>query len=113
MSLQYQNLDARTRPHMSAELNADQAAGRLYISPRLNEAGAKIWATLLGEAIAAHDDAWLAVEIRNRGLLKSHEERRKPKGGDNVSASADERARNSCRRRIQPFLCSRPLPASD
>ena len=85
MSLQYQNLDARTRPHMSAELNADQAAGRLYISPRLNEAGAKIWATLLGEAIAAHDDAWLAAEIRNRGLLKSHEERRKPKGGTTLA----------------------------
>lgn len=85
MSLQYQNLDAQTRPHMLAELNADQTIGQLYISPRLNEKGAQNWHTLLGEAIATHDDRWLATEIRNRGLLKSHEERRKPKGGTTLA----------------------------
>lgn len=85
MSLQYQNLDAQTRPHMLAELNADQTIGQLYISPRLNEKGAQSWHTLLGEAIATHDDRWLATEIRNRGLLKSHEERRKPKGGTTLA----------------------------
>jgi hypothetical protein len=85
MSLQYQNLDAQTRPHMLSELNADQVAGRLYISPRLTESGAKGWSTLLSEAIASHNDEWLASEIRSRGFLKSHEERRKPKGGTTLA----------------------------
>lgn len=80
MSLQYQNLDAQTRTHMIAELNADQAASRLYISLRFNENGVRGWATLLGEAISAHDDAWLATEIRSRNFLKSREERRNKTG---------------------------------
>ena len=81
MPLQYANLDPQTRPHMAAELNADVQNGRLYVSPRLTEEGAKAWAGLIGEAIASHDDAWLAATIRQHGLMKSHEERRKPKGG--------------------------------
>ncbi len=85
MSLQYKNLDAQTRPHMLSEMNADQAAGLLYISPRLNENGTNGWFKLLSEAIAAHDDGWLATEIRNQGFLKSHEERRKPKGGTTLA----------------------------
>jgi hypothetical protein len=85
MSLNYQNLDSPTRTHMIAELHADAAAGQLYISSRLNETGAANWAALLGEAISTHDDAWLATEIRKRGLLKSHEERRKPTGGTTLA----------------------------
>ena len=93
MSLQYQNLDTQTRHHMIAELQADQAVGKLYIGPRLNETGVAAWASLLGEAITAYDDAWLASEIRNRGLLNTHEERRKPTGGTTraqVPANAHE-----------------------
>lgn len=84
MSLKYQNLDADTRAHMESELKADCAAQSLYISPRLNENGKKGWATLLGEAISLHDDAWLAGEIQRRAFLNSHEERRKPKGGTTI-----------------------------
>lgn len=85
MSLHYENLDAETRAQMGAELSADIVTGRLYISPRLNDNGVAVWPTLLGDAIAAHDDTWLAAQIRGRGLLKSHEERRKPKGGTTLA----------------------------
>lgn len=85
MSLTYKNLDNATRIHMSAEVHADSAAGTLYISPRLSEEGVAAWPGLLGEAVATQNDAWLATEIRNRGLLKSHEERRKPTGGTTLA----------------------------
>ncbi|NMG68162.1 hypothetical protein GPA19_24850 [Azoarcus indigens] len=85
MSLTYKNLDNATRLQMSAEVQADSAAGTLYISPRLNDEGVSLWPSLLGEAVATKDDAWLAEEIRSRGLLKSHEERRKPTGGTTLA----------------------------
>lgn len=85
MSLTYKNLDNATRIYMTAEVQADSAADTLYISPRLSEEGVSVWPALLGEAVATQNDAWLATEIRSRGLLKSHEERRKPTGGTTLA----------------------------
>lgn len=85
MALTYQNLDAATRARMADEVKADLAAGKLYISPRLQNPNPQVWADLLVEAASAHDDGWLAAEIRVRGLLKTHEERKKPKGGTTIA----------------------------
>ena len=71
MALHYRNLDPRTREFMSEELKSDVAGNRLYISERLNTEGEQTWPALLGYAITVHDDAWLAREIKHRGLLKS------------------------------------------
>lgn len=81
MALHYRNLDPRTREFMSEELKLDVAGNTLYISERLNTEGEKIWSALLSYAITVHDDAWLAREIKHRGLLKSHEECQTPTGG--------------------------------
>jgi hypothetical protein len=81
MGLRYVNLEARTREFMIQELERDIREGSLYIGGRLNEAGAENWAEVLREAIERHDDDWLADELRRRGYLKTHEQRRKPKGG--------------------------------
>lgn len=70
MSLQYQNLNDAVRPFMLAEINADQAAGNLYLSQRFNEEGRKHWYELLREAVSTHDDTWLAKKARTRGFLK-------------------------------------------
>jgi hypothetical protein len=64
---------------MISEVESDTASKRLYISPRLNDEGVRIWPSLLKEAAASHTDAWLARELRSRGLLKTHEERKNPK----------------------------------
>jgi len=113
MALNYQNLDAQTRPHMVAELRADIQSGRLYISPRLTDEGAHTWPTLLEDALTAHNDDWLAGEIRNRGFLRTHEERRKPKGGTTmaqVPVTANETlAEGEFNRFYVRGLCARAL----
>ena len=81
MALHYRSLDPRTREFMSEELKLDVAGNQLHISERLNTEGEQTWPALLGYAITVHDDAWLAKEIKHRGLLKSHEEGRTPTGG--------------------------------
>jgi hypothetical protein len=73
MALAYRNMDSRTRQEMAKELAADVAANDVYMSGRLNSAGRAQWATLLGEAAAQHDDAWLAGQIRSSSLLESKE----------------------------------------
>lgn len=85
MSLTYKNLDQRTRALAEKELGADVAAKSIYISQRLTSQGAQLWPSLLGEAIASYDDAWLANALRQKGLIKAHEERRKPKGGTTIA----------------------------
>jgi hypothetical protein len=84
VALNYRNLDDRTRPFMVAEIESDAINARLYVSPRLSDQGVNVWPSLLKEAAAFHTDAWLAAEIKSRGLLKTHEERRAPKGGKTV-----------------------------
>ncbi len=81
MSIHYESLDPTVRAFMVQELERDQANGTLYISPRLTDAGAKAWPETLREAFEQHDDAWVASALRKRGLMRTTEERRKPKGG--------------------------------
>jgi len=81
MALKLVNLDKRTREFMVEEIDADKAAGKLYMSPRLNERGNENYYDLLKKAAEEYDDSWLAEQLRKDGLMKSVEERKKPKGG--------------------------------
>jgi hypothetical protein len=81
MSLKLENPDAQTRGYMAAEIKADIAATRLYLSNRLNGRGRADYAQLLQQAAEGRDDSWLANELRSNGGLNEMEERRKPKGG--------------------------------
>lgn len=64
---------------MLEELDRDIAGGRLYISPRLNQRGRMEYERLLREALAEHDDNWLAGQL-TAGLLNDTEERRTKSG---------------------------------
>ncbi len=81
MALTLNNLDEKTRRFILEEIDRDSANGQLYISSRLNSRGQQEYPQLLRVAAASHDDVWLAAELRNRGLLKAQEEKKKPKGG--------------------------------
>jgi len=81
MSIRYESLDVAVRSAMVHELERDQANGTLYISPRLTEAGAQAWPQILREAFERHDDSWVASALRTGDLMRTEEQRRKPKGG--------------------------------
>lgn len=66
---------------MVEEIEADQAAGAMYISNYLNDKGCGDWPGLLLDAAREGDDDSLSAAIQNNGCLKTHVERRKPKGG--------------------------------
>lgn len=73
MPFTFQNLDATTRHYMLQEVDLDIAAGNLYISPRLNEQGISAYPLLLREALAWHDETWLAEQLQ--GYMKPTETR--------------------------------------
>lgn len=81
LSINHQSLNEAVRQQMLSELRADIENGTLYLSDRLTSAGQQVWPKLLEEACSTHDDAWLASQLRQRGLLNHTEQRRKPKGG--------------------------------
>ena len=113
MSLTYKNLDQRTRVLAAVEINSDVAEKAIYISPRLTPQGAQLWPSLLGEAIASYDDAWLANALRQKGLINTHEERRKPKGGTTIAqvpaTAADTLAEGEFNRYYVRGLCLRAI----
>ena len=80
MALRYRNLDESTRSFMLSEVDLDLSHEKLYISPQLNELGAQNYVSVLKEAIEHHDDTWLAEQLRNRGYMKEHEQRKKGSG---------------------------------
>lgn len=136
MSLNLLDLDSRTSKYMLEEVEYDMDRGKLYMSSRLSPAGQSKWPDLLKEAIAKHDDFWLANELRTSGMFNPTEQRRKPTGGfttAKMSSNAPEvlaegefnrfYARGLCRRAIDdgiPHLIiyraravSRPRPESE
>lgn len=87
MSILYENLDdPGVRAAMLQELARDIADDSWYRSARLTDAGVQAWPQLLQAAITSHDDDWLANELQRQGLIRTHEERRKPKGGTTLAA---------------------------
>src|SRR6266540_1730882 len=113
MGLYLQNLDQRTREFMLREVDLDVSIGKLYISSRLNTMGQQHYEQLLREAIASHDDAWLADQLRNKGLLSAQEQRRKPSGGFTVAkvpvTAPDTLAEGEFNRFYARGLCARAL----
>lgn len=113
MGLNYQNLDADTRAAMVEEIKADAAAGKLYMSPRFAEQNPEAWAALLTEAAAQHDDNWLASEVRSRGMLKTEEQRKSPKGGFTMvkvpSTAPDTLSEGEFNRFYSRGLCARAI----
>lgn len=81
MGLAYENLDAATRRFMIEEIEMDVNDGSIYISNYLNPQGCESWPRLLKEAAENGNDETLAAAIVRDRCLKTHVERRKPKGG--------------------------------
>ncbi|MEX1185930.1 MAG: hypothetical protein WEA80_05015 [Gemmatimonadaceae bacterium] len=110
MSIHYENLDPAVRTAMVRELERDRAKGSLYISPRLTEAGTSAWPQILREAFEQHDDTWIAATLRSRGLMRTEEQRRKPKGGFTTAqvphTAADTLAEGEFNRFYARGLCS-------
>lgn len=66
MALTLLNLDTETRNFQLREILADIEAGTLYISKRLNPVGVSVYPEILKEAAQKYDDAWLAVQLRDK-----------------------------------------------
>lgn len=66
MALTLANLDTETRKFIIQEILDNISAGTLYISPRLNPAGAQAYPAILQEAAEKHDDTWLASQLRGK-----------------------------------------------
>jgi hypothetical protein len=75
------NLNEHVRQLMLEEVDRDMERGTLYVSPRLSNTGVHNYATLLKEAMRAHDDDWLAQQLSGRGRVQPAEPRRKRQGG--------------------------------
>lgn len=73
MALNLVDLDELTRTEMQAEVAGDVADGKLYLSPRLSEIGRREYPHLLQDAVARHDEAWLAAQLRSGGRLNTRE----------------------------------------
>ena len=80
MTLQYEDLDERTRHLMLEEVEFDVSEGVLYISPRLNLSGQQDYEQLLKESIREHDDAWLTEKLRSGDYFNPSLQRQTQKG---------------------------------
>lgn len=68
-----ENLSPEVRVEMTAEVQSDIDAGRLFLSPRLRKPGEEDYPRLLLEAVATHDIRWLVSELNKGGRLASSE----------------------------------------
>lgn len=80
MTLQYEDLDERTRQLMLEEVEFDASESVLYVSPRLNPSGQQGYEQLLKEAIREYDDAWLTEELRSGDYFNPSLQRQTQKG---------------------------------
>ena len=78
--MNYTHLDSRTRALMVSEIDADIAAGTLYLSDNLSSAGKSKYAELLRSAAESGNSATLAAQLRSQ--LNSHEKPRLLKSGN-------------------------------
>lgn len=109
MGLTYRNLDENTRKHMLKENDI----GGHYVSPRLRPEAWDEWLTIFEEGIRNHNDDWIAEETNRRSLLKTHEERKKPKGGITIAKvphnAAQQLAEGEFNRFYLRGICARAL----
>jgi hypothetical protein len=55
------------------------------VSPRLSNTGQQNYLTLLKQAVAEHDDTWLADQLSGHKRLRDTEQKKTPTGGYTVS----------------------------
>lgn len=79
MGMNFVNLDDETRKFMLDKLQQDVTANKLYLSPRLSDAGRRNYEKLLRLAIQNGEDVSLANSLV--GMLKAYEQRAKKSGG--------------------------------
>lgn len=79
--MKFYDLTDSVRQCMLAELEEDMRNEALYLSPRLNGFGIRGYPDIIKHALSEGSPESFAVDIRSRGCLKSHEERRKRGGG--------------------------------
>lgn len=111
MTIHYRDLNTGSvRTLAVQEVDRDIQAGTIYQSPRLTPEGSRQWPSLLRDALASHDDGWLAAALRARGLLASHEPRRTPSGGTTMAkvpvTAADTLAEGEFNRFYARGLCA-------
>jgi hypothetical protein len=106
---------AQARAGMTDELDADVKADKLYVSPRLNDQGRSHYPGLLRQAIASHDDSWLADHLRAAGCFKATETRNTKKGPIQASVpltAADTLAEGEFNRFYARGLCQFAIKGS-
>jgi len=67
------DIDDVDRRFMLEEFSRDMTEGRIYPSPRLSPTGTADFPGLLREAVAEHDDNWLAEQLNSGGRLRTRE----------------------------------------
>jgi hypothetical protein len=114
MSLNYLDLDGRTRKFMIEEIDRDTSSRTLYLSPWLTDEGLRVWARMLRIAAESHDDGWLAAQLRFDSYIRKTAERRKPKGDGYTTyrvpdTAADTLAEGEFNRFYVRALCLRAI----
>lgn len=71
--MRFENLVPEVRLLMTEEVQLSSADGSLYASPRLSSRGKIDYLSLLADAVANHDEAWLTRELRKNGRIKTME----------------------------------------
>jgi hypothetical protein len=107
------HLDERTRRLMLDEIEQDVLRGTLYVSPRLSNTGQQNYLTLLKQAVAEHDDSWLAEQLSSHKRMHETEQKKKPKGGYTVArvpeGAAETLAEGEFNRYYARAVCRRAL----
>jgi hypothetical protein len=115
MSFFFENLDLKTREYMLREIDHDLSEGTLFISPRLRPGCAALYVSYLRAAARAHDETWMADQIRMNRLLNHEEERTSPSRGTvtlRVPLTApDSLAATEFNRFYARGICARALDA--
>jgi hypothetical protein len=92
MSLNFENLDDRTRGLMLDEMEYDVAHNQLHISPFLSGQGQRDYGNLLREALQSGNDESLANSLREHRRILRTLPRRNPKGGYSIVATPENAA---------------------
>ena len=111
--MEFMDLDEQTRLLMMKELEIDIENNSLYLSSRLNEDGLGEYVVILKKAITEGSPDLFADELRQHQCLKTHERRRKPKGGFTIVKvpinAADTLAEGEFNRFYIRALCRRAI----
>lgn len=86
MGLDFGEISGTTRQSMMDELDADETAGRLYLSGYFSDEGRDQYPALIREAIEMGNDDSLASALASPGMFASHYQKATPSGGVTTAA---------------------------